>query len=217
MILFQDDPDPIFLAVVEEALTHVREVYLVGYQEGYRPTRAQRRELDESYGDLFPELVQFFTRRELVRVVDQLLRVSRDVRQYYELTDYHWLVLYSCLHIYCELHNDGATGTGDRVGRYDIEHIDFDIVVDRFFFDTDFLMGATLLSAEEVAPGQLLVTRQSWKIAAKLKPEADDLKLTKAERTLDREVDQESAHQVPLSGYVGPYPLGEAAPDESEL
>ena len=215
MIVFQDDPDPIFLAIVEKALTYVRAVYLIGYQEDYRPTRAQRDELDESYGDLFPELVAFFTRRQLVRVIDRMLRASRDVRRQYELTDYHWLVLHSCLQVYCDLHNDGATGSGDRVGPYEIEHIDFDRIVDRFFFDTDFLMGPTLLSAEEAAPGQLLVTRQAWKIAAKLRPEVDDLKLTRAEPTQDPEVYPESARQVPLSGYVGPYPLREPADDES--
>src|ERR1700694_3360134 len=71
MIFFQDEPDPLYLAIFEEALAYVREVHLVGYQEGYRPTRAERRDLEESYRDLFPELVPFFTRRELVRVVDR--------------------------------------------------------------------------------------------------------------------------------------------------
>ena len=44
--------------------------------------------------------------------------------------------------------------------------------MERFFFDTDYLMGATLLSAEEAAPGPLRVARQAWKIAAGLRPEA---------------------------------------------
>ena len=45
MIVLQDDPDPIFLAIVDEALAHTREVHLVRYREGYRPTRAERRDL----------------------------------------------------------------------------------------------------------------------------------------------------------------------------
>ena len=119
MIVFQDDPDTIFLAIVDEALAHTREVHLVRYREGYRPTRAERRELEESYRDLFPELVPLFTRRELVRMIDRLRRASRDERRRYALTDYHWLVLYSCLLLYCDLHNDGAAG--DQVGPYEIE------------------------------------------------------------------------------------------------
>ena len=45
-------------------------------------------------------------------------------------------------------------------------------IVDRFFLDADFLLGTALVSAEETAPGQLRVTRQVWKPAASLRPEA---------------------------------------------
>ena len=199
MIVFQDAPDAIFLAIVDEALAHVREVHLLCYRTGYRPTQAERQELEESYRDLFPDLVPLFTRKELVRVIDRLRRASRDECRRYELTDYHWLVLYACLQVYCDLHNDGAIG--DQVGRYEIEHIDFDDIVEQFFFDTDFLMGATLLAAEEAAPGQLRVTRQAWKIAAGLRPEAKDLRLTVVTGPGD------AVRRVPAFGYVGPYPL----------
>jgi hypothetical protein len=205
MIVFQDTPDAIFLAIVDEALAHVREVHLLRYRTGYRPTTAERRELEESYRQLFPDLVPLFTRKQLVRVIDRLRLASRDERRRYELTDYHWLVLYVCLQVYCDLHNDGATG--DEVGQYEIERIDFDAIVERFFFDTDFLMGTTLLAAEEAAPGQLRVTRQAWKIAAGLRPEAEDLRLTVVGRLGD--VHREAVRRVPAVGYVGPYPLRE--------
>ena len=214
MIVFQDEPDPIFLAIVHEALAHARDVYLLRYLPGHRLTTTERRELDESYRDLFPELVPFFARRELARIIDRLLRASHDGRRRYELTDYHWLVLYSCLQLYCDLHNDGAVGTGDQVGPYEIEAIDFNAIVDRFFFDTDFLMGSVLLAAEEASPGQLLVTRQAWKIAARLKPEAKDLRVTAVASPGESGGSRESVRRVPASGYVGPYPLRE--PEEGE-
>lgn len=110
-------------------------------------------------------------------MIDRLRRVSREERWRYALPDYHWLVLYSCLQLYGDLHNDGATG--DQIGPYEIEHIDVDSLVDRFFFDTDFLRGATLLSAEEAAPGHLGVTQQASKIAAGLRPETKDLRMRK--------------------------------------
>jgi len=182
-------------------------VHLVRYQERYRPTRAERRELEAAYRDLFPELVPLFTRGELVRVIDRLRRASRDERRRYALTDYHWLVLYSCLQLYCDLHNDGAAG--DQVGPYEIERIDVDAIVDRFFFDTDFLLGTTLLSAEEAAPGYLGVTRQASKIAARLRPEAKDLRMRAVVSTGENEGSGASARRVPASGYVGPYPLRE--------
>ena len=211
MIVFQDEPDAIFLAIVHEALTHARDVHLLRYRQGHRPTTAQRREMDESYLDLFPELAPFFTRQQLARLIDRLLRASRDTQRCYQLTDYHWLVLYSCLQIFCDLHNEGATGAEDQVGPYEIEAIDFSAIVDRFFFDTDFLMGPVLLAAGEVAPGQLGATRQAWKIAARLRPEAKDLRVTPVASSGESQGGRESARRVPASGYVGPYPLRERA------
>ena len=209
MLLFQEEPDPIFVAIVHTALEFVRDVHLVCYREGYRPTPAERRELDDSYADFFPELAPFFTRRQLVRVIERLLRASRDTRRCYRLTDYHWLVLYACLSTYCDLHNDDATGTGDTVGAYEIEHIDFDAIVERFFFDTDFLLGSVLLQAEEKAPGQLQATREAWKIAARLKPEPGDLRLTPVSAGEAGAPAREPLRPVPSRGYVGPYPLHE--------
>ena len=207
MIVFQDEPDAIFLAIVHEALAQVRDVHLLRYLPDHRLTAVERRELDEFYGDLFPEMAPFFTRRELARVIGRLLRASRDGRRRYQLSDYHWLVLYSCLQLYCDLHNDGAIGAEDQVGPYEIEAIDFDAIVDRFFFDTDFLMGPVLLAAGEVAPGQLGATRQAWKIAARLRPEVKDLRVVEVASSGKSEGGRESVRRVPARGYVGPYPL----------
>jgi hypothetical protein len=209
MLLFQEEPDPIFVAIVHTALEYVRDVLLVRYRPSYRPTPAQRRELDDSYEDLLPELAPFFTRRRLISVIERLLVASRDTRRRYRLTDYHWLVLYVCLSVYCDLHNDDATGAGDEVGAYEIEHIDFDAIVERFFFDTDFLLGSVLLEAEEKAPGQLQATREAWKIAARLKPAPGDLRLTPVSAGEAGARARESSRPVPSRGYVGPYPLRE--------
>jgi hypothetical protein len=213
MLVFQDRPDVIFLAILHEALEYVRDVHLVRYRKGYRPTREERQELDESYGELFPDLAAFFTRTRLIRLIERLLRASRHRRRY-RLTDYHWLVLHSCLRTYCDLHNDDATGTGDRVGPYEIEHIDLDAILDRFFFDLDFLMGPSLLAAEEKAPGQFGVSREAWKIAARLKPGAGELRLTPVRAPAEAAAVSEPERDVPIRGYVGPYPLRE--PDEPD-
>ena len=207
MVLFQEEPDPIFLAILHEALEYVRDVPLARYRRGYRPTRAERRDLDAAYADLFPELAPLFSRRDLIAVIERLLRASRHTRRRYRLTDYHWLVLHACLSVYCDLHNDEATGTGDAVGPYEIEHIDFDAIVERFFFDTDFLLGSVLLQAEEKAPGQLQATREAWKIAARLQPEPGDLRLTPVRAGEAIAAARESLRPVPRRGYVGPYPL----------
>jgi hypothetical protein len=212
MLLFEVVPDPVFLVILHEALAYVREVHLLLYREGYRPSRSEREELDQQYAELFPELAPFLTRARLVRVLDRLLSASRDT-QLYRLTDYHWLIIYVCLKMYCDLHNDGTTGTGDVVGLYEIERIDFDAMVDRFFFDTDFLLGKLLLQAEERAPGSLMTTGEAWKIAAGLRPTGRDLTLVRL-RTDSRDWSSTDDGPVPKAGYVGPYPLREPPDDE---
>jgi hypothetical protein len=53
------------------------------------------------------------------------------------------------------------------------------------------------------------VTRQAWKIAAGLRPEAEDLRLRPVERVRESEDDPKADHSVPASGYIGSYPLRE--------
>ena len=77
-------------------------------------------------------------------------------------------------------------------------------------------MGPVLLAAGEVAPGQLGATRQAWKIAARLRPEAGDLRLKAFASPRESEADPEWAGRVPASGYVGPYPLREREDGEEE-
>jgi hypothetical protein len=215
MLLFQAWPDSIFRAILHEALCQVRDVDVVRYRKGYRPSKAERKELDESYRDAYPNLAPLITRRELVRLIDRLLAASRS-DQLYRLTDYHWLVLYLCLQTYCDRHNDGITGTEGTVGPYEIDRVDFDAIVERFFFDTDFLLGPVLLQAEENAPGRLGASRQSWKIAAGLKPDAADLELVPVLPDETGETGDTPGPEVPASGYVGPYPLWAREDDKGE-
>src|SRR3989338_11185758 len=82
MFRFPEPPDPIFLAIFREALEYVREVQLVQFREGPRPTRSERKELDECYATLYPELVPFFSRGRLIRVIDRLLAAGRQPELY---------------------------------------------------------------------------------------------------------------------------------------
>ena len=83
----------------------------------------------------------------------------------YELTAYHWLLLYECLQMQIDVLNDmPLPGLIERLktlatrqdalylslltGSQDVAgfHIDFDALIDRYFWDTDFLMDAELFS-----------------------------------------------------------------------
>lgn len=132
--------------------------------------------MDEHYRAMYPEITRFFERRELFDVLDRLLAASQQPT-IYEITDYHWLVVHECLQVFCDLHNDDALGSDGEVGPYVIDTIDFEALVSRFFWDTDFCMGAVLLRAEERKPGRVQASRQAWKIAAGLRPDPEDLRI----------------------------------------
>jgi hypothetical protein len=57
--------------------------------------------------------------------------------------------------------------------------------------------------------GRLLVTRQAWRIAARLRPEGTDLRVTAVACSGENEGGRDPVRRVPASGYVGPYPLRE--------
>lgn len=206
MIEFQTVPDPIFLAIMHDALEYVRDAELVQFREGIQPTPSEEKELDAFYATLYPELVPYFSRRQLIEVIELLLTASR-ATTLYRLTDYHWLVLYRCLEMFCDLHNDEALGS-DEVGPYVIDKIDFGYILDRFFFDTDFLFGGELIVASEknlqsVPPG---VSSQARTIAAGAKPDPNDLEpMTIAPS--ESLAEATSQNSVPMSDYIGPYPM----------
>ncbi len=210
MIEFQTEPDPIFLAILTEALEWLL-IELNPYAESYTPTPQEVVDLDEQYQKWQHELlVRFFTRDEARVQLAQLLRALRD-QSLYRITDYHWLILYVALNVFTDLHNDDDLGRHGRVGPYTIDEIDFDYILDVFFFDTDFLFGPELLVEHptklEVVPG---VTPQARKIAAGIKPDPDDLELTAIEsnRSEMKKLPRQPG-TYPTSGYVGPYPMRE--------
>ena len=85
--------------------------------------------------------------------------------------------------------------------------IDFEAIVSRFFWDTDFRMGVVLLQAEERKPGRVQATRQAWKIAAGLSPDPDDLQIVPVPLEEEIRPPDPDERPVPESGYVGLYPL----------
>jgi len=100
-------------------------------------------------------------------------------------------------------------GRGGHGWTYEIERIDLAAIVERFFFDTDFLMGPELLQADEKSPGFLNTTPEARRIAAGLKPGREDLVLRRASEHEMARLLREPPASVPKSGYVGPYPLRE--------
>ena len=55
----------------------------------------------------------------------------------YQLTKYHWLLLYECLETFSQGFNEQPAGWLTK--KYGIQHIDFRTLVQLFFWDTSFL------------------------------------------------------------------------------
>jgi hypothetical protein len=173
MLRFARKPDRVFRVILHGALEIRRDMIaeLVDF-----PARGR-----EEYPAAFPALARFFAPEAALDVLDRLLQASK-ARTLYQLTDYHWLVLHDCLEAFCDLHNDSArdsrSGT-HRVGPYAIGRIDFEAILDRFFWDTDFLAGPELLElTPEQRREQLGYSDETFGIAAGLAPHPDELRLT---------------------------------------
>ena len=84
-------------------------------------------------------------------MVKQLLAISKEPDPY-RITDYHYLLLFDCLRNYCDQFNmvaeeepEGLLALG--VGEYKLREIDFEGLIEIFFWDTDFAYAPELIEA----------------------------------------------------------------------
>ena len=132
MIYFQTKPDPVFNAILQEALiSEAVEIKLLADDGAI-----------ESWEGLYPESSRRLTPYSAVRMLHQMLAAFRDANVY-RLSDDYWLVLYECIRNFCATHNDLLEdfGNGFRpVGDFRIGVMDDDAIVNIYFWDTDFLL-----------------------------------------------------------------------------
>jgi hypothetical protein len=181
MLRFQVCPDRVFTAILHDALELADSLLRLPRT---RPRLGKLQKRDTVYASLYRRTAKFFPRPQALDLMRALLAASRD-GAVYQITDFHWLVLYECLEVFCTLHNNSVTGnrrTTRAVGPYRIGGIDFDALIDQFFWDTDFLLGDDLLSlSRDQRRNQLGITDEAFSIAAGLKPHPDELRIEPAE------------------------------------
>jgi hypothetical protein len=209
MLRFEVSPDTVFLAILHAALALQKSCVeeLMEMEEG---------PASRWWPVTEPMIARFFDPPTAVRLIERLLAASRDT-QLYQLTDYHWLIIYRCLETFCDLHNDkAATDPSGRavVGPYSIGSIDFDAIVDRFFWDTDFLMGPELLElSADQRRGQLGFSDEAFSIAVGLKPHPSELEIRPvADPDWRGETDESPTH-----GVIGAYPPDEGSEGDEGL
>ena len=161
---------------------------------------AELYESDEDYSQEYPLSSRCFT-RALARatLLDMLDKLQRP--EEYIPTDYHWLLLYECLQRHIAQLNDlpmpdlvaqlravahADDGSYLRLPRASRRNsrcrIDFDALVDRYFWDTDFLLDAETFDQLDAAAKQRLgFTEGVFGVVQGLSPHPDELVLRRSD------------------------------------
>jgi hypothetical protein len=140
--------------------------------------RMRPEEMEEEWRDTFPRSARVFS-MSLARETLERLRTAILAPGVYEATDYHWLLLYDALEFHCTVFNDTSSPVEPgEVGPYRIGAIDFELLIDRFFWDLDFLMEPDLLEDIGEKGRQMLgVNPELFGLAHGLAPHAAELDL----------------------------------------
>jgi hypothetical protein len=154
----------------------------------------------DAWRDMYPLSAACFT-PELAR--ETLLDLIAKLRlpEAYVPTEYHWLLMYECLQALVEVLNDeplpslvtqlttlataqdalylSLPARSEGVAGF---HIDFDALVDTYFWDTDFLLdGETVIQLDADAKASLGFSPSVFGVTQGLAPHPDELVLRRAE------------------------------------
>jgi len=165
----------------------------------------------DAWRDVYPLAATCFT-RELARETLLDLLVKLRLPEEYVPTEYHWLLMYECLEVQIEVLNDMPlpllveqlktlatvqdavylslpTRAKDVAGFY----IDFDALIETYFWDTDFLMDAELFSQlSPDAKANLGFSASVFGVVQGLSPHPDELVLRRSEEFGLRQTTSES-------------------------
>ena len=189
MIYFTRKPDPIFSRILHEALEEasddIREVIARGDKEGW--------EMD------YPCCSRCFTAEAAAAVVKQLLGINKEPDPY-RITDYHYLLLFDCLRNYCDQFNMVAEEEPEgvlAVGEYKLREIDFEGLIEMFFWDTDFVYSHELIEGiGEKLRKEMGMTDEVFGIAEGWEPHGEELRVERLDRVGWDETDFDELFRV---------------------
>jgi len=171
MLGFRTKPDRVFLAIVDASIQFLFDhVDFVKDASGGFPNW---------WAEEFPQLATFSSPEFAWGTLAKLLEANKS-GTLYQLTDYHWYLLYVAPQLFTNLQNDGLREepSGLReIEPYMIGSIDFDYIFDCFFWDVDFDAGEVLVNLSQEQRRELGVSEAAWDFAARLKPHPDELAL----------------------------------------
>jgi len=170
MLRFQEPPDEISLAILHAALADASD-WIDDNQDD-----------PEDFARVYPESAKCFTPQLAKKTIERLLRASHG-RTLYQLTDYHWLLLYEVLSKFAELFNDEpeiVVGGSELVTKYGIQEVDFAEFLDLYFWDTDFLTDSEdLIQMGHESRESLGLNKEAYGVIQRWPPHSEELELKK--------------------------------------
>lgn len=174
----------IFIYCLELSSDHVVELY----------------ESHDDWRDAYPLSARCFTPERARETLIDLVAKLRLPEEYMP-TEYHWLLMYECLNIQSDVLNDmpepflveqlHMAGDAQEEAylslprtskRLDGFHIDFDELVEQYFWDTDFLLSAeTFSQLDAEAKKRLAFSNGLFGVIHGLPPHPEELILRKSE------------------------------------
>ena len=132
MLRFQNNPDKIFMAILEDGIT-----FMIDQLNTVVSSLDHSGDRKSAFNNLLPFAGRVFTCETARKTLKRMLVCHRRPSLYY-FNDYHYLLLYDTLQYLCEVHNDTvkeASGRSEmkrasKVGKYHIEKIFFDHLID---------------------------------------------------------------------------------------
>jgi hypothetical protein len=193
MLRFTEKPDEIFLTILREAIDE---------ESGY---------IENSMGDpeffkgSYPFSSRHFTPALALQTLERL-RAASEAEELYNLTDYHWELLYEVLRGYTSYFNDDAA-TSQLPEKYGIKEINFEGMIAKFFWDTDFMQDAdSLLGLTSEQKEALGFSKEMFGMAQGLllspNPEELQLKLVEEEDEEEPIVSSAPHSSSPIYPYV---------------
>jgi hypothetical protein len=180
MIRFAGKPDSIFSELIDCAITEIVDNYL-----SFDNPRDQEDWLCAS----MPRGARFFTASQAKEQLLAIQKIYHDDRLY-QLTKYHWLLLYECLETFAQGFNEQPVGWLAK--KYGIQHIDFRSLVQLFFWDTSFLEDhLAKMSRQETRT--MLIWPESIGLTAGFKTHPDELAFTLCDDALTKEFEEKLA------------------------
>ena len=164
MLRFANKPDDIFVLLINEAIED-----MISYLEMDEDVNERQDALRAS----MPRSSALFDAADVMAQLGTL-RECLNADKLYQPSDYHWLLLYECLRSYCDYFNDEHPG--DVYQLHHIESIDFEWLIDSYFWDTDFLSDdiphLTVAQRKELG-----ISSETFGLTADMKPHPEELEI----------------------------------------